>query len=523
MAFNSLYRRFRPETFEEVIGQDHIVRTLVNQIKNNAVGHAYLFTGTRGTGKTSVAKIFSRAVNCENNVGGSPCDKCETCLELKLSSNFDILEIDAASNNSVELMRDLTEKINFPPTVGRYKVYIIDEVHMLSKSAFNALLKTLEEPPQHAIFILATTEAQSIPATIMSRCLRFDFRLVPNELIVNHLKEIFKEVGAQGEEEAFSLIASAATGSVRDALSIADMCISYCSGNVTYEGVLDVLGASDPKKLLDLAADMLCSDTDATLKKISELCDLGKSVRILTYDLASIFRNVLFIKNCSNSEDILKLPKDLFEKLRQLSQSVSNARLLHAITVLNSLEASYRTSSQHRIIFEAAALKIALFDEGARNGQGGADQKTDQKLKRFENAPQGASGAASANSDGADSVQKKNTVNNIDKYSSAKQLWNYVTSKLDPKTDECGESVNTLLFWAATAGEPTIENDALVVWFPAQATVDLLSQKQNRDKLNAIFSEISPLKLKFSVRLKIDDNNAVNYVKSMFGDDVVIR
>lgn len=248
MAYTSLYRKYRPDTFDKVIGQDHIVRTLKNQIAHGNVGHAYIFTGTRGTGKTSVAKIFARAVNCLSPLAdGSPCGKCENCVELASNSNFDILEIDAASNNSVDQIRELTDKIGFPPTVGKYKVYIVDEVHMLSKAAFNALLKTLEEPPSHAIFILATTEIHQIPATILSRCLRFDFRLVPNGVIAKRIRFIFDDIGVKYENEAVDLIASAGAGSVRDALSVADMCVSYCDSNVTYNGVLEVLGAADPK------------------------------------------------------------------------------------------------------------------------------------------------------------------------------------------------------------------------------------------------------------------------------------
>ena len=254
MAYTSLYRKYRPDTFDKVIGQDHIVRTLKNQIARDNIGHAYIFTGTRGTGKTSVAKIFARAVNCLSPVNGSPCGKCECCLALAESGNFDVLEIDAASNNSVDQIRDLTDKINFPPTIGKYKVYIVDEVHMLSKAAFNALLKTLEEPPSHAIFILATTEIHQIPATILSRCLRFDFRLVPNAVTAKRIRDIFDEIGVKYEREAVELIASAGAGSVRDALSVADTCVSYCEGNVTYGGVLEVLGASDPQKLRELAS-----------------------------------------------------------------------------------------------------------------------------------------------------------------------------------------------------------------------------------------------------------------------------
>ncbi|HKL94104.1 MAG TPA: DNA polymerase III subunit gamma/tau [Clostridia bacterium] len=514
MAYNSLYRRFRPDTFEKVIGQDHIIKTLVNQIKNNAIGHAYLFTGTRGTGKTSVAKIFSRAVNCENNITGSPCGKCETCLELMLSTNFDIMEIDAASNNSVEQVREITEKINYLPTVGRYKVYIIDEVHMLSKSAYNALLKTLEEPPSHAIFILATTEVHQIPATILSRCLRFDFRLVPNKLLVEHLRGVYKEVGATVEEEALPLIASAATGSVRDALSIADMCLSYCNNQVTYQGVLDVLGASDPQKLLKLASSMLEKNTDATLKSIAELCDLGKNVRLLSTDLATIFRNILFIKNCSNAETILSLPQDMFEWQKELALMCSNNALLFALNTLNELEASFRTSSQHRIIFEAAAVRISTCSEGGgTNGNGEKFNQLEMRLARLEKGGI----AMQQNAD----AQKKNI--DIEPQKTAKQIWNFVLAKLNDEVDETGESKNKLLILAATEGEPSISEDDLQVMFPSKVTVNLLSEKNNKGKLNSVLAEISDLHLVLDCHLRLSDENAEQYIRSMFGEDVVIK
>ncbi|MDD4839398.1 MAG: DNA polymerase III subunit gamma/tau [Clostridia bacterium] len=516
MAYNSLYRRFRPDTFEKVIGQDHIVKTLVNQIKNNSIGHAYLFTGTRGTGKTSVAKIFARAVNCENNVNGSPCGKCDSCLELKLSSNFDIMEIDAASNNSVEQVRDLTDKINFPPTIGRYKVYIVDEVHMLSKSAYNALLKTLEEPPSHAIFILATTEVHQIPATILSRCLRFDFRLISNAVIVEHLRNVYREVGATCEEEALVLIASAATGSVRDALSIADMCLSYCNNQVTYQGVLEVLGASDPQKLLALATAILDGNTDKTLRNIAELCDLGKNVRLLSTDLATIFRNILFIKNCNNAETILALPQDMYAWQKELSTTNSNDKLLFAMTTLNSLEASFRTSSQHRIIFEAAAVQIATFGENniaGSSGNGDKIRQLEMRLARLEKSD----AVSQANAD----AQKKNIV--AEPLKSAKQIWNFVTAKLNSEVDEYGESKNKLLVLAATEGEPHIEGDTLVVMFPTKLTVNLLSEKNNKAKLISVLEDVSKFNLRLDCHLRLSEDNAEQYVRTMFGEDVTIK
>lgn len=246
MAYVSIYRKYRPYDFDGVVGQEHIVRILRNQIKTQTIGHAYLFTGTRGTGKTSVAKIFARAVNCANAINGGACGECEICKELAKPNNLDIIEIDAASNNGVDEIRELRESVKYPPSVGQFKVYIIDEVHMLSIGAFNALLKTLEEPPSHVIFILATTEVHKLPQTILSRCLRFDFRLVPTQSIAARVKYIFGDMGIKCTEDACLAIAEAGDGSVRDALSIADMCVSYGEGNVDYNVVLDVLGQSNP-------------------------------------------------------------------------------------------------------------------------------------------------------------------------------------------------------------------------------------------------------------------------------------
>ena len=371
MAYTSLYRRYRPDTFRDVIGQDHVVRTLVNQIKSGNIGHAYLFTGTRGTGKTSVAKIFSRAVNCLSPEDGSPCGKCEVCRALAEPSNFDILEIDAASNNSVDQIRELTDKINFPPTTGRFKVYIVDEVHMLSKSAHNALLKTLEEPPEHAIFILATTEVHAIPATILSRCMRFDFRLVPLKKIEERLRFIFDDNGVKCTDQALRMIASAGQGSVRDALSVADMCVSYCMGDITYEGVLEVLGTSDPVRLTALADDILAGNVDGALTKIAEMSDLGKSMSVLAGDLASLFRNALYVKNCGNAAELLALPAELFAALKVIAGRYDTRRLLAALRKMTETEGEFRYSTQHRILLEAAVIAAATEPRAAETGGAG--------------------------------------------------------------------------------------------------------------------------------------------------------
>ena len=272
----ALYRKYRPTTFDGVIGQEHITTSLKNQIKNNAISHAYLFCGTRGTGKTSVAKIFAKSINCEHPVNGSACGKCATCVALNDPSNLDIMEIDAASNNRVDEIRELREKVKYPPVNGKFKVYIIDEVHMLTDSAFNALLKTLEEPPKHVVFILATTEVQKLPATILSRCLRFDFKLVGQADLEQHLKRIFKDSQIEYDDAAVSLIARLGEGSVRDTLSIADMCVAYTNKNITYNAVLNAVGAIDKEILISLAGHILKGDVHNLLKELNEVIKTGK-------------------------------------------------------------------------------------------------------------------------------------------------------------------------------------------------------------------------------------------------------
>jgi len=354
MEYVSLYRRFRPDTFDKVIGQNHIVRTLTNQIKNDRIGHAYLFTGTRGTGKTSCAKIFARAVNCLHPNNGSPCGECEVCRELKNPSNIDVIEIDAASNNGVDEIRELKENAQYRPVVGRFKVYIIDEVHMLSTAAFNALLKTLEEPPEHVIFILATTEVQKLPQTILSRCMRFDFRLVERQELVALMKRIFAELNVPAEEKALSLIATGGEGSVRDCLSLADMCLSYCGGEIKYEDVLEVMCATNFSTLDELGGAILDGDTGKALRLTGNLLSSGRNT--LANDLASYFTAMLVAKNVEGA-----VPDGLSEEeaatVRKRAAGYSDYRISRIVDVMCSLESEMRYSTQPKIVMEAAVVR----------------------------------------------------------------------------------------------------------------------------------------------------------------------
>ncbi len=357
MAHTSLYRKYRPSTWDKVIGQNHIVTTLINQIKAGSVGHAYLFTGTRGTGKTSSAKIFARAVNCLSPVNGSPCGKCEVCRSLVGSSNVDIIEMDAASNNGVDEIRDLIESVHFQPSVGKYRVFIIDEVHMLSITAFNALLKTLEEPPAHVVFILATTEVHKLPQTILSRCMRFDFRLVSQSELVELLKRIFDEENYPYEESALEQLAIHGQGSVRDTLSLADMCISYSPEGLKYADVLEVLGASGFDTLYTLANSILTGDTAGVITKTEEVYAKGKGLNTLNKELAEFFRNLISIKNVPQYR--CGYTTEEYNLVKVLAEAHENYQIARVMDILSTSEQNLRYTTQPRIVFEALLVKAS--------------------------------------------------------------------------------------------------------------------------------------------------------------------
>ena len=348
----ALYRKYRPKTFDEIIGQDHIVKTLKNQIAMDKVGHAYLFCGSRGTGKTSTAKIFAREVNCT-------CGGKGTCLFCKDEQTLDVLEIDAASNNGVDEIRALREKVKYPPVDGKYKVYIIDEVHMLSPSAFNALLKTLEEPPKHAMFILATTEVHKLPATILSRCMRFDFKLVSIEELSKLLKDIFDKEKIEYDEESISLIARAGEGSVRDTLSIADRCASFAEGKLTREKVVDILGETERQTLISLADAVLEKGLGASMLKIDEILSSGKSPLVLANDIIYYFRDLLIINVLKDKAKGMIFASDQdFASMQNQASDKNYSKIVKAIEVLSIVEQELRYSAQPRIVLEECIIKL---------------------------------------------------------------------------------------------------------------------------------------------------------------------
>ncbi len=360
MAYLAFYRTFRPTSFDSVVRQEHIVKILTNQIETGKIGHAYLFCGPRGTGKTTLAKIFAKAINCESPVNGSPCGKCATCKALASGAALDISEIDAASNNGVDEMRDIREKVQYPPVNGKYKVYIIDEVHMLTQSAFNAVLKTLEEPPAHAVFILATTEPQKIPATILSRCMRFDFKLIPQPDLEKLVKSVYDKTGKEYEDEAVAAIARAGNGSARDSLSIADMCASYSQGKLTYDDVNKVLGKADFFAVADIVNAVVSQNGGETLSATESVLATGKGVGVLLRDLLSFMNNLAVVKMCRNAADIVNLPKDKYEKLKEIADGAEGHTILRTTEILAKCEGDLRYAVDCRITLEAALIRAAM-------------------------------------------------------------------------------------------------------------------------------------------------------------------
>lgn len=361
MSYTALYRKFRPAKFDDVKGQDHIVTTLKNQIKNQRTSHAYLFCGTRGTGKTSIAKIFAKAVNCENPVDGSPCGECAMCRSISDGTSMNVIEIDAASNNGVDSIRQIVEEVSYSPTMGRYKVYIIDEVHMLSIGAFNALLKTLEEPPSYVIFILATTEVHKIPITILSRCQRYDFRRISIENISERLNELIKIENVSVEEKAIRYIAKSADGAMRDALSLLDQCLAfYFDQELTYDRVLDVLGAVDTEVFSRLFRTIIASDVSGAMKLVEEIVIQGRELGQFVTDMTWYLRNLLLLKSSDANEDVIDISSENMVRLKEEATMADSEVIMRYIRIMSELSNQLRYATQKRILLEVTVIKLCI-------------------------------------------------------------------------------------------------------------------------------------------------------------------
>ena len=395
MGYTALYRKFRPQTFSEMVGQEHITRTLRNQIIANRVGHAYLFNGVRGTGKTTSAKVLARAVNCLNPQDGEPCNECEICKAALDGSLTDIVEMDAASNNSVEDIRSIREEVNFLPTKAKYRVYIIDEVHMLSQGAFNALLKTLEEPPEHVKFILATTEPQKLPATILSRCQRFDFKRIPDEDIIKRLELVCKESNVNATTQALNIIATLSEGAMRDALSILERCIQDGENNIDENKIKELVGIPKLQYIHCITQAIIEYNLDEAMETITKVLNEGKDLNNLLWEIIKYVKDILMVK--TNQKLTIYNDED-FTRLQELSEKVTKERAIRLISELSELENNMKQSTQRQIVFEAGIIKLCdkeIFNAPVGGGSGG-NGDIYARLDKIENYLRSGGGAPRA-------------------------------------------------------------------------------------------------------------------------------
>ena len=359
MSYVALYRKARPTVFDDVKGQDHIVTTLKNQVMAGRIQHAYLFCGTRGTGKTSIAKIMAKVVNCENPVNGNPCNECASCRQIAAGNSMNVIEIDAASNNGVDNIREIVEEVRYRPTQGKYKVYIIDEVHMLSQGAFNALLKTLEEPPSYVVFILATTEVGKIPVTILSRCQRYDFHRIDAATLVSRMRELVQKEGVEAEERALQFVARSADGSMRDALSLLDQCIAFYMGEkITYEKALKALGAVDTDVFASLTASIIQGDAGAAVFTFAQMMERGREAGQFVSDYIWYLRNLLMVQTQDEATDIVDAPAEQILKMQNLAGSVAPETIMRYIRVLSELQNNMRFATNRRVLVEIAFIRL---------------------------------------------------------------------------------------------------------------------------------------------------------------------
>lgn len=358
MSYIALYRKWRPLVFEDVVEQEHVVKTLKYSISTGRIAHAYLFCGTRGTGKTTMAKIFSKAINCLSPKDGDPCNECEICRGVLSGSLLDVIEIDAASNNSVDNVREIRDEVIYAPSQARYKVYIIDEVHMLSTGAFNALLKTLEEPPQHVVFILATTEPHKLPATILSRCQRFDFRRISVESIIGRISKIAAEGGVTMQKEAARLIARMSDGALRDAISILDQCMSLGNSEISYTDVLSVVGLVNDTFIAEIVDAVVSRDIPGLLKMVEKLVMDGKDIAQFISDLVQYYRNILICKVTASPEEIIEASAETLDRMSKQSSSLDKDAIIYIVKELSALESNLKWATHPRILLEVALVKL---------------------------------------------------------------------------------------------------------------------------------------------------------------------
>lgn len=523
MSYTALYRKWRPLVFEDVVEQEHVVRTIKNTVKSGRVAHAYLFCGTRGTGKTTMAKIFARAINCLNPKDGDPCNECEVCRGILDESILDVVEIDAASNNSVDNVREIREEVVYAPSQARYKVYIIDEVHMLSSGAFNALLKTLEEPPGHVVFILATTDPHKLPATILSRCQRFDFKKITPAGIAERVKVIARASGIQLDDDGALLIARLADGALRDALSILDQCIAEGSNNITYENVLDAIGIVSDDFISEIVDNIQSKNVEGLVADVEKLSASGRDILRFASDLVLYFRNLLICKLSKNPENILDMGKQYLDKMISQSEVFSKEQLIGIIKELSSFETQLKYALNQRVFLEVMLISISV----GSYGRSGSDNNLADRIANLESAVRTGNAALAGSVKDGNSIPVQTKPESGSSVSTGKKFDNLppVSGSSAPKASAKGKSYNELEEWSnvlsdlkanrrmmllsyltSTKAVAADESTVLVVFPPAAISLkEIVSKAEHIDVLeNALESRLGR-----RIRVKVVDEESL--------------
>lgn len=520
MAYTALYREWRPKTFKDVVGQEHITTTLKNQILNDRIAHAYLFCGTRGTGKTSTAKVFAKAVNCTNlQEGGEPCNECDMCKKINEGLAIDVTELDAASNNGIDKIRDIIDDAKYPPQEAKYKVYIMDEVHMLSTGAVNAFLKTLEEPPSNVIFILATTDPQKLPITILSRCQRFDVKRISNEDIKKRLREIVDSKGIYAEDKSLELVARVSDGAMRDSLSILDQAISMGNGAVDYNELVSMLGLVTNEYLLKLTECAIEKNIEGAVGTIDDIVFAGKDVFLFIKDLVAHYRNLLMVKVTNNPEEVLDMSLENIELIKEQGNRIRVEEIMRSIRILQEAEANSKLSKQARLYLELAIIKICKIEYDNSN------EVILSRINRLETAlksgkivvSKGASpkeeGAVtstnSLNSMKAKVAPKKETVHTYgdDELSNSINI-TAVKSSWRDILEEFKNRRNMIIYASITTGRPAAcENGVVTIEYDEQYSFnkERLEKPDNNKVINEVFSDV--LKNRVRVNFIVKENN----------------
>lgn len=537
MAYTALYREWRPRTFYDVVGQEHITTTLKNQILNNRIAHAYLFCGTRGTGKTSTAKVFAKALNCLNLKDGEPCNECEMCTKINEGLAIDVTELDAASNNGVDKIRDIIDDVKYPPQEARYKVYIMDEVHMLSAGAVNAFLKTLEEPPNNVIFILATTDPQKLPITILSRCQRFDFKRINNSDITARLRKIVNDQNVLADERSLNLIARVSDGAMRDSLSILDQAISMGNGNVDYNTVVSMLGLVTNDHLFNLVNAVIQKSVEKSIEIIEDVIYSGKDIYLFIKDLIAHYRNLLMVKVTNNPEEVLDMSEENIALIKEQGARLRAEEIMRCIRILQEAENNAKLSKQARLYCELAVIKMCKIEydtsnevmltrlnkleESLRNGSIKVSTESKEVAQISSNKPTNTISnnkivkeIYSNGENSSENPDSKITINDI------KKSWKDIIERFKARREMI---ISSLIMM----GKPVdCSNGIITVEFDSQNEFakNRLSESKNRDVINDVFFEIFKEKVKVNFVVQSDYNNGKStedILRATLGDHLI--